>query len=911
MPYVLLGMFADKARYPAAPPDFQSYVGWLCFALLALLLLWAWTRAESLRRAVLALEDPRTFAVLRIGFALMTIVCFLNLAPYWRMLFSDEGVFDLAYAQERLGRSALRGWTPEDGFFDGWAVLCFLWNKPSFFYMHGSPDFVVWHMLALFAVLLLYAGGVATRVTGVLGWLLMSSVYNRNSLYWEGTDTVYRAFWFILLFAKTGHAWSFDNWLRCRILRKQGKLDDPTIAREPGDAVVRAPIYRLVPAWPRYLFMLQLAAIYIATGVVKTGDVWAKGDALYYALNMDHFYRFENATQVVSSVFATNLFRLMTWVTHWWERLFPLVLIGVILRFGLRHRDEPWYRAQHRGWRLWLGRAALVGAYALLYRIVVIVTPYCLRMVGDEPADATRNLRVIHVLFAAVIPLFVVAWFALGRWPLRLLRGGRTLGPLTRRWPKLRVPEIRIEQDSLRAWLVGRRIWLSLGFMFHGFLILFMNIGMFPFIMLMPYVGYVGGDEMVKVFRNTTAWLRRRKRLAKLAPPGVDRLLVDAQPSIEVRPRGRRFPDALVLAFGLAGAWLVKAKVDKETWVATATYWWLGAIVLVGLVLRFMPVGPRQLAAARQPGPALAYGAAGRAIALFAFCWHTLAVAMHLWPSFSVFNAWRSPTRAMFGSWLMGTGTSQSWEMFAPNPPRSNAFMKSVVVEHDGTRWDLANNSFSYRPNPWIINDRMRKMHRRMIGKGKWYLRYWVDYHCRDWALRTGEVPKEMEIWSLTTRIPPPDFVNVWQPAKTKGRRDANMGAVSGRPYVPRRLRVKESLIQTHPCGKGGQLPLRMKERYGWEITDEDRERAAAEEQRLARQYASRRQTWENRTDWGRWGESIEERRARTQQSKRERAAEDLEERIEKAAPDDARVGPADAREDEHDEERGDDGEIE
>jgi hypothetical protein len=911
MAYALLGMFADKARYPAAPPDFQIYVGWMCFALVAALLLWAWTRAESVRRALLALEDPRTFAVLRIGFALMTIVCFLNLAPYWRMLFSDEGIFDLAYAQDRLGRTALRGWTPEDGFFDGWAVLCFLWNKPSLLYMHGSTEFVVWHMLIMFAVLLLYAAGVGTRVMGVIAWLLVSSVYNRNALYWEGTDTVYRAFWFILLFAKTGHAWSFDNWLRCRFLRKKGMLDDPAHPPEEGDTRVRQPIYRLVPSWPRYLFMLQLAAIYIATGVVKTGDVWAKGDALYYALNMDHFYRFEYATQVVSSVFATNVFRLMTWVTHWWERLFPLVLVGVILRFGVVHRDEPWYRAQHRGWRLWLGRAALVGAYALAYRLVVIVVPYCLPMVKDEPADATGKLRTVHLVFGIVIPLLVVAWFALGRWPLRLLRGGRPLGPITRKFPRIRIPEIRIEQDSLRAWLVGRRVWLTLGFMFHGFLILFMNIGMFPFIMLMPYVGFLAGDEVVKLFRNCVAWLRGRKRLAKLAPPALDRALADAEASTDVRPRGRKFPDLVVLVFGLGGAWLVKAKAAKEPWIGTATWWWLGAIVVVALALRFMRPTPRDVAAARQPGPALAYGALGRSLALFAFCWHTLAVGIHLFPSFSVFNAWRSPTRSLFGSWLMGTGTSQSWEMFAPNPPRSNTFMKSVVVEHDGTRWDLRNNSFEYRPNPWIWNDRMRKMHRRMIGKGKWYLRYWVDYHCRDWALRTGEVPKEMEIWSINTRIPPPDFVSMWQPAKQKGRRDANTGAVSGQPYHPRRLRVKEDLVQTHACGKGGQLPLEMKERYGWPITDEDRERAAAETQKLERQYASRRQTWDNRTDWGQWGESIEERRARTEQSKRERAAEDLEQRIEQATPEAGPETPAEPQDGGQDEERGDDGEIE
>src|SRR5262245_61617808 len=201
------------------------------FALL--MLAWTWTRAESVRRSILALDDPRTFAVLRIGFAIMTIVNFLNLAPYWRFLWSDEGIFDLAYAQDRLGRTALRGWTPDDGFFDLWAVANFLWNKPSLFYMYGSPKFVVFHMLLLFGVCTLYGFGVASRTTGVIAWFLVGSVYNRNALYWEGTDTVYRVFWLILLFAKTGHAWSFDNWLRCRRLRKRGLLDDPDHPPDP------------------------------------------------------------------------------------------------------------------------------------------------------------------------------------------------------------------------------------------------------------------------------------------------------------------------------------------------------------------------------------------------------------------------------------------------------------------------------------------------------------------------------------------------------------------------------------------------------------------------------------------------------------------------------------------------------
>ena len=103
----LVCLLDDKARYPTVPPEFAQHIGWLMFALALVMLAWTWTRAESVRRSLLALEDPRTFAVLRIGFAIMTIVNFLNMAPYWRFLWSDEGIFDMVYAQDRLGRTDL------------------------------------------------------------------------------------------------------------------------------------------------------------------------------------------------------------------------------------------------------------------------------------------------------------------------------------------------------------------------------------------------------------------------------------------------------------------------------------------------------------------------------------------------------------------------------------------------------------------------------------------------------------------------------------------------------------------------------------------------------------------------------------------------------------------------------------
>jgi hypothetical protein len=848
------GLLAETANYPKYPPEFATHVGWLVYGLLALVGLLAWLRIDSVRRAVLALEDPRAFAVLRIGFAIMTFVCFVNLEPYWRLLWSDEGIFDLAYAQDRMGRAALRGWDPDEGFYDTWAILNFLWNKPSLFYFWGSPAFVVAHMWAFFFVLLLYGMGVWTRATGILAWFLMSGIYNRNALYWEGTDTVYRAFWFILLFARTGHAWSVDNWWRCLWLKKRGRLEDPDAT--PEENAGKAPIYRLVPVWPRYLFMLQLAALYLSTGAVKTGHVWAEGDALYYALNMDHFYRFEWHTQQVSAVFGTNVFRLMTWVTHWWERLFPFVLVGVSLKFTLRHRDEPWYRAQDVWWRKWGARATLVAIWALVWRINVIALPFCLEMVKDTPADPRAAMQKVHVAYGIVIPAVVVAWYALGRWPVTLFTGGRTLGPITRRVPWLRIPQIRLDQDGLRAVLLGRRVWLTLGFLFHGFLILFMNIGMFPFIMLMTYAGFVSGEEFRGMLRAIVGWASRRKLLSRLVPSGWERAFVPAQPSTRVPLRGRTVPMRIVAALGLLGLYLVYAKAETPEWMGTDLTWWgrgwLLSCLLVAVVFRFLPPRTLDLKRAEEPGPALAYGAPGRFLALAFVVYHAAAVGISLFPSYPLFSKWRSSVRSVLEAtdWLKGTGTAQSWEMFAPNPPRSNTFMKTVVVEADGDRWDLRNNAFHYRPDPWIWNDRMRKMQRRMVAKGKWYLRYWAHFQCREWALERGEQPVRVDILRIVTRIPTPDMV-------------AEKG-----PYHPRKLQPKESDVQTHKCTGEGELPLFMKERYGLPITEADLARAEREAEQYERKFQNRKDQWDKRKDWGRWwaAQEEEEERARERQ---------------------------------------------
>jgi hypothetical protein len=144
-------------------------------------------------------------------------------------------------------------------------------------------------------------------------------------------------------------------------------------------------------------------------------------------------------------------------------------------------------------------------------------------------------------------------------------------------------------------------------------------------------------------------------------------------------------------------------------------------------------------------------------------------------------------------------------------------------------------------------------MQRRMIGKGQWYLKYWGEFQCRDWYLRTkGQTrPLRVEFIKLTTRIPSPDQV-------------ARKGW-----YKPKELKVKTSVVKTHKCAHQGEPSLEIKARYGLSINEEDRERAARAAQVEARKYKNRRMVWERRRHF--FGSKPKKRAAAAQPRPRER----------------------------------------
>jgi hypothetical protein len=76
-------------------------------------------------------------------------------------------------------------------------------------------------------------------------------------------------------------------------------------------------------------------------------------------------------------------------------------------------------------------------------------------------------------------------------WPLRDRRARRAVvGARARDHPpKIRGTRYVLDREWFCKWFLGRRVWLMLGLMFHGNLQLFMNIGMFPPIMMSIYLG--------------------------------------------------------------------------------------------------------------------------------------------------------------------------------------------------------------------------------------------------------------------------------------------------------------------------------------------------------------------------------------------------------------------------------------
>ncbi|MEM9458226.1 MAG: hypothetical protein AAGF11_28885 [Myxococcota bacterium] len=677
-------------------------------------------RRDGWRRFWLGVEDPRAIGLFRIVFGLLVICNINGLWEHFVFLFTDEGLFPAEVARQvfashqfaGFGDGAMAGepW----GFFDAEALGRFLSGpRYSLLYLWDSPTALWIHLVAFWLVALAFVVGAWTRVTGILTFLLMNSLMHRNLLFWEGTDVVVRVFLAYLVLARSGHAYSVDNWWRCRRLRRAGRLSEPG---GPGEGAGVAPcdahpegleaVYRRIPVWPRRLMMLQLATVYFTTGALKSGSVWASGDAIYYALNLDHFYRIP--PQALSAALGTNVMRLATWVVRFGEIGFALVFVGAVLRANARPPSEA--------------------------------------------PSRTARLR---------------AWLV--RWPL------------------------------------SRRVWITWAVLVMGGILVAMNIGQFQTVMLSLCLVYFRGEELA----GALARLRR----SPAAIPVEDEDLPHLQRADRALPGWALW---ITLVAGLTAGW-VQAVGGPSAWIALGMLGFLAGVTWARL----------RRDRAGQATRAWAYGPWGRLLVSAGLLWHIGAVAVWLLPNVESIRSVRTPARAVVRPWLRTTQTDQGWSMFAPNPPRANVLLQVLVTDAHGEIWDLRTDVYApeQRPIPFIWNDRIRKMNRRLIGgernNATWYRKWYARYHCRQWAMEhDGVGPRSVQLVRRSYRIPSPEQTRAqgwYEPMELLERQGTSKvvhteqcaTAVLGQP--------SPQIRQRHGLPEGEHRPWVKRRRAQWE----------------------------------------------------------------------------------------------
>jgi hypothetical protein len=429
---------------------------WLIVASVAIFFV---LRPELWKRLWLTRVDPRGAALTRMALGITTIWTFVDLAVLGEFLFTDEGLYLTEMARKNYGAKLKTAWDPEYGFENFRGFLSVFESRWTILHVRSDPTFV-W---SIYAVMLASAVamtlGWRTRITTILTWLLVNQIYDYSPIFYAGGDTVLRVMLFLGVFMRWGEAYSLDTWRR----RRKAILGGATIV----------PALRKIPAWPLRLMMLQLSIIYCATGLLKSGGTWWAGTAMYYAMNLDHFYRVP-ASYVVTALHYAGVLPFLTWVVHWWEMLFPLALIGVALQAYVRERRAGTWPSAPR-WRRWLSWSLFVHIWLAAAFVTSLGAKYYYkgRYIGLRE-DVLSNEQARWISFAIVLLLPVMG--------LAIYHG------LRRRSPR--------GFDFLINWALGKRVWLGLGFCFHLGIEIAMNVGTFVQVMWSAYPVWLRGEEI-------------------------------------------------------------------------------------------------------------------------------------------------------------------------------------------------------------------------------------------------------------------------------------------------------------------------------------------------------------------------------------------------------------------------------
>ncbi|NVB43085.1 hypothetical protein G6O69_35005 [Pseudenhygromyxa sp. WMMC2535] len=192
---------------------------------------------------------------------------------------------------------------------------------------------------------------------------------------------------------------------------------------------------------------------------------------------------------------------------------------------------------------------------------------------------------------------------------------------------------------------------------------------------------------------------------------------------------------------------------------------------------------------------------------------------------------------------------SQSWAMFAPNPNRSNTFMRVFVEDQDGQLWDFEQDIWEEDRYPYWFYDRRGKVNRRLDGK-KHYQRIYGAWVCREWERQhEGVPPKSVTFIKRWTKIPAPNQViekggwNQWEAEYKQKEQETITCKTTVNAQLPPELRERYGLS---PEGENDFRHVRHK--TWWDKAEDERKKAERQAETEARR--------------AKWQEEREEREA-------------------------------------------------
>ena len=285
--------------------------------------------------------DPRRLAMLRIGWALLALWCYLPMADDLDWMLADSGTYSNA--------SRIEDWS-----MARWNVYANpLWQVTDFSLVQAI-------FVAGLGLLVLVLFGVGTRITFPLAWIILLSAANRNPVWSDGSDAILRVFGFYMLFMPMGRAWSVDAW----------------IAKAKGWTLPAA------PKWPLRLFQIQVCILYVKTGYIKAvQERWQSGEAVWHAMNNQVYWRFQLAD--VLSLHVMEWFCVAaTYGTLVFELGFPLVFL---------RRARPWVLLGGLGLHLGIWFFLNLGGFseAILWTYLAFWVPALMR--GDANLRASAS----------------------------------------------------------------------------------------------------------------------------------------------------------------------------------------------------------------------------------------------------------------------------------------------------------------------------------------------------------------------------------------------------------------------------------------------------------------------------------------------------------------------------------------